>query len=296
MNLFDTTQRSWRLVKSAMFVIRKHPKLMLFPILIGVFTLVIGAFYMTPVIVMAIHNYHPPGPNAGPFETIAAYPRWVGFYCLLLYPLSMFLATFCNVAFYSQVIGALNGQPVSIRSGLGVAAGRIKSILVWSLFAGVVGAIIREIESRLGFVGRIVAGMIGLAWSVAAVFVIPIIIREENTANPVKILEKSANTIKRTWGEMLTGYAGLGIANVVAFVCALVVFFAAIALAIALSNAWILLPIGVVWLVGILAYGCFSNVASQTYLCALYIYASEGIIPEPYDQELLDRAWKVKKG
>jgi hypothetical protein len=50
--------------------------------------------------------------------------------------------------------------------------GRIKSILVWSLFDEIVGGLIREIEGRLGFFGRIVMGLIGLAWSVACVFVI----------------------------------------------------------------------------------------------------------------------------
>ena len=44
---------------------------------------------------------------------------WGSFYLLILYFVSMFLATFFNVAFYSEIIAALNGKGVSFRRGLG---------------------------------------------------------------------------------------------------------------------------------------------------------------------------------
>jgi len=37
-----------------------------------------------------------------------------------------------------------------------------------------------------------------------------------------------------------------------------------------------------------------SSVVNPVYRCALYIYATEGVIPETFDRELLDSAWKVK--
>jgi len=70
---------------------------------------------------------------------------------------------------------------------------------MWTLFAGLVGLIIKAIEQRLEIVGRILARFIGLAWSIASVFVIPIIVREEQDANPVSLLKKSAGILKRTW-------------------------------------------------------------------------------------------------
>jgi hypothetical protein len=38
-----------------------------------------------------------------------------------------------------------------------------------------------------------------------------------------------------------------------------------------------------------------SGVAGHVYRCALFKYATEGAVPEPYSQDLLDMAWKVKK-
>lgn len=305
MRLFDTLGRSWRLFKSSAAVIRLYPKLLVFPALTAVFTGLIVLFFAAPIIfyptgqslfhaehwtILAHKLFKPETANPGTYVPTG----WLSGYGVLMYLVSMFMATFTNVAFSSQIIAALNGEPVSIRRGFLLAGKRVRSILVWSLFAGVVGLIIRKIEERMGFIGRIVVGLIGVAWSIASVFAIPVIIREEPTANPVKILTKSAGTIKRTWGEMLTGFVGLHGCNGLVVLSTIVVVAAAAFLATALSNYWMLVPIGAAWVLAVLAYSYFASVASQVYLCAVYIYASEGVVPEPYDQEMMDRAWKVK--
>src|SRR2546430_5906287 len=87
-------------------------------------------------------------------------------------------------------------QTVSIRRGLKFACTRWKAVLMWTLFAGLVGLIIQTIEQRLEIVGRLLARFIGLAWSIASVFVIPIIVREEQDANPLNMLKRSAGILK----------------------------------------------------------------------------------------------------
>jgi len=71
-------------------------------------------------------------------------------------------------------------------------------------------------------------------------------------------------------------------------------FGAALFASISLKNFWIVAVAGMVWLVGAVALGYVSSVASQVYRCALFLYASEGRIADPYNQELLDLAWKRK--
>jgi hypothetical protein len=126
-----------------------------------------------------------------------------------MYLLNMFLATMSSVAFNSEILEALKGQSVSIQHGLEVALSRWKAILYWSLFAGTIGLLIRALEERLSFLGRVVAGAIGLAWSVASIFAIPVLVREASLSNPFTVLSKSAQTIRATWGEMLAGYLGM---------------------------------------------------------------------------------------
>ena len=110
----------------------------------------------------------------------------------------MFLATFFNVAFYSEIIAALNGRGVS--SGA-VSAGPQPIVIDRRLVAvGRAGRMAHsQIEQRLPFAGRIVTGLIGMAWSVAAVFAIPVTIQEQPMRNPIKILQQSAMTLKRAW-------------------------------------------------------------------------------------------------
>ena len=172
---------------------------------------------------------------------------WGSLCCLALYFVSMFLATFFNVAFYSEIIAALNGKGVSFRRGLSTARSREPSILAWSLLAGVVGWVIRTIEGRLPFAARIVTGLIGLAWSIAAVFAIPVIIQEQPMRNPIKILRQSAMTLKRTWGEGLIGYLGLSAGSVVIFAVSLLPLLLAGALALLLKSVWLMVIAGLIW-------------------------------------------------
>lgn len=223
---------------------------------------------------------------------------WRSVYFVPFYFVSMFLATFFNVAFYSEIIAALNGKGVSFRRGLGVARSRLPSILAWSLLAGAVGWLIRAIEQRVPLLARVVVGLIGMAWSIAAVFAIPVIIQEQPMRNPIKILQQSAMTLKRTWGEGLIGYVGFSAGSLVIFGCSLMPMLLLVGFVVAFKSTWLiwlLVVVGVIWVIGLLLVAYVSGVAKHVYRCALYLYAAEGVVPEPYNQDLMDMAWKVKK-
>jgi len=69
----------------------------------------------------------------------------------------------------------------------------------------------------------------------------------------------------------------------------------ALAVSIVLTNFWIMAATGVVWLLAVVAWAYVTSVASQVYKGALYLYAAEGVVAEPYNQQMLDSAWKFKK-
>ena len=304
----EKLNRSWQLFKSSVVVIRTHPKLLVFPMVTGLLTLAIALFFLAPVVLvlLAPHWVH----NT-PWQTLAERFGFFRFHhggganaqfqpltTLLLaglYLLNMFLATFSSVAFNSEIMEALAGGGVSIRHGLEAACIRWKSILLWSLLAGTVGLFIRALEQRFSFLGRIVAGFIGLAWSVAAIFAIPILVRDTSVANPFEVLSKSARTMKATWGEMLAGYVGMQGTNLLFLWGSILLWVITAGLAVLTHNAWILLAVGVPWLLSLIAYGYLSSIASRVYLCALYMYAADGVVPGPYDASMMNMAWKLKK-
>ncbi len=318
-------QRSWQLFKASVAVTFSHRKLLLFPFITTCLTLVIALVFFSAVAGPAVlwSTRHPAGGNrpsvsleqsdTTPKADAAAQASHkhgnrfssefgesikstAGRIVLLaIYLVSMFLATFFNVAMYGEILAALDGRGVSFRRGFRLAWSRLPSIFMWSLLAGAVGWLIRLVEERLPMGGRIVASLVGLAWSLAAVFAIPVIIQEENLRNPVKVLQHSATTLKRTWGESLIGYVGLSAGSLVLFLCSLLplALFGGVAY---LAKSGPIFAVGIViWVFALLALSYVTRVAGHVYRCALYKYAVEGAVPEPFNQELMDMAWKVKK-
>ena len=219
----------------------------------------------------------------------------------------MFLATFFNVAFYHEIMQALGGETVSIRRGYGVATARWKAILLWSLFAGLVGYILHDHSSNTSDLwGELSPAWLASSWSTACVFIIPALVREEQTENPLKLLRSSVGTLKRSWGELVVGFVGLEMAfglYHLMFVLRAIIWIAGVGgLYLGLhfnigesgyssmagvgvyDAAWSSLPFGLGLQRGeprISAARCF-------------IFATEGVVPGTFDKELLYSAWKVK--
>jgi hypothetical protein len=304
----EKLHRSWQLFKHSVMVIREHPKLLVFPIVTGILTAGIALFFLAPVALVLLAPHWIEGGRIQAVADSVGFLRFkqagnfnfqlqpIGAAILaVIYLLDMFLATMASVAFNSEILEALGSRPVSIRHGISVACRRWKSVLLWSLLAGILGLTIRALEERLAFFGRLIAGFIGLTWSVASIFAIPILARDSSVSNPFAVLSKSAETIKRTWGEMLAGYVGMKGTNILVLWFS-ILFWVLTGAAAYFLSPWLLLMAGVPWLFALVAYSYLASIASRVYLCALYLYASEGAVPAPYDASMMTTGWKLKKG
>jgi hypothetical protein len=299
--------RSWALLKCSLRVIADNKKLLVFPIVVAVLTCLATLFFILPIVLW--DTGHPYSDSA---HWNAMAHRWIEWtsqndqfhfrfhpagYVLIavIYLFSTFLATFFNVALYSQIIRAFRGEPVSFADGFATAFARLKAIVVWSLFTGLIGILIRAMEERVGIVGRWIISLLGIAWSVASIFVVPAIILEPQTANPVHYLKTSASLLKRTWGESLIGFTGLHLGGLIVFVGSLLILGVSAGLSIALGTPLFIAAGVVLWLIVILGTMYLLNVAGQVYLGALYLYAADGTAPSPFNAEQMDMAWKHKK-
>jgi hypothetical protein len=317
--------RSIKLLKTAFAILLREKKLLLFPFIGTGLAFVVMLFFVAPVALYPTgHPYfsvaHWSAIGERISQTFSTPPEqlkqfsdhpaltgftngltggghlifrhwWITLFFAVSYFASMFLATFCNVAFYHEIMQALNGNTVSIRRGFQFAKTRWQTVLMWSLFAGLVGCIIQAIEQRIGFFGKIIAGFIGFAWSVACIFIIPTLVRDTETKNPLELLRHSAGTLKRTWGETVIGFVSVELISLVSIVVVIASsLFMLLGLPIFMishhedhiSHWEMIMIIGVLPLV------------NSVYRCALFIYATEGVIPEPFNKGLLDSAWKVK--
>jgi len=288
-------------------VVVRNKELLIFPIFISAATAVIFLFFFAPAALwptgfsytsaehwhaLADKYFRSSGSERNPHFTLSPI---AGVYAAFLYLISMFTATFFNVAFYNEILAALNGEPVSLKRGLQFACTRWKAILMWALFAGLIGLIIKAIEQKFDFVGKLIARFVGLAWSIASVFVIPVIVREESTSNPIAMLKKSAGTLQQVWGEGLIGYVGIGAVNTIVLLGSLPLLVVGIIASTQMHLYWLLGCIIVGWVLMMIVWSYLMNVAGLVYKGALFLYASEGIVAEPYDQDMLNSAWKYKK-
>jgi hypothetical protein len=315
-------QRSWELLKSSLEVMRRDKQLLLFPIVTFFSTVALVVLFLMPVAFQRTgHSYSSMDHwaavgnsvfvsnstaenNSGTLDMPRHHGRThvqggirpiaVGYFAVIYFA-TMFLATFCNVAFYQQIIMALNGEPVSIGAGLRFACTKWRAILMWTLFAGVVGYIIKALEQRFGIVGQIIMRLIGTAWSIACVFVIPVIITDEEATNPLTVLKRSALTLKQTWGESLIGYVGVSFGGLIILLFSLVWLGAGIFVSTSLHLYWLTALVVVSWILMMVVWTYLLSVASQIFRCALFLYASQGALPAPYTQEMMSVAWKMKR-
>lgn len=309
-------KRSRELFKRTLSVIRKNKKLLLFPIVTFFLSLVIYAFFITPVALWNtgysysdVHHWKALGERwlIIDGESKNSDVRPVGYILIIgLYMGSMFLATFFNVAFYNEILNALNGNRVSITRGFKFAFSRIIPILIWSLFTGIIGWFIKLLEEKFGVIGRWVMRFIGITWSIASVFAVPVIIREQKSLNPLKYLRTSGCLLKKTWGESLAGFVGIrfigGLSILISILIGFPISFVTLTIGAVLLDTNKMM--GILLLAGgtfVLFFSLFFvnyilSVANHIYRCALYIYAVEGVIPEPFTQEQMETAWKVKSG
>lgn len=301
----DVVDRSSLVFKRAIQVLKSHKKLLLFPLIISVFSWFIFLFFLVPI---GLWESEYALTDMKFWEAVAT--AWLPtsaesdvhlssvtyFLLASLYMVSMFMSTFFNVAFYNEIMNALNGRPVSIRGGLRLALSRLKSIFLWSLCTGIVGLILQSLEQRAGFVGRWILKFIGISWSVASVFVIPVIIREDKQSSPVRLLRTSAVMLKRSWGESIVGYVGLRCGAGIATCIFVVAILCSMFLADLMDDRWMYYGGMGLSFVSILTFFYIVGVVSSVYRVALYIYASEGVVPAAFDRDDMDMAWKVKSG
>ncbi len=69
--------------------------------------------------------------------------------------------------------------------------------------------VLRAISERSGLLGRLVVGLVGLAWNLATFLVVPVLVVED--VGPIEAIRQSAAYLKRTWGEQIVGNLGMGL-------------------------------------------------------------------------------------
>ena len=281
--MFERLSRSWSLVKASAAVLAQDRKLLLFPLISSIAMLTVLGSFALPVLGWMFFS-----------TAAAARVSDAGLYGLgfLFYMSQYFVIFFFNAALVSAAMARLNGQSPSIRESLAVAGSKWASILGYAAIAATVGLVLRVIQERVGFVGRLITGLLGAGWTIATYLVVPVLVARD--VGPVDAVKESAALVKRTWGENLAGQAGLGLAfGLLQFV--LILLGAALVVGAAGTGSVSLIVLCVVLtlaalLMTFLVHGALSGI----YAAALYRFAAQNGDTQGFDSGALRTAFLTK--
>jgi hypothetical protein len=286
--MFDRISRSWSLAGECWEVLKEDPALLIFPLLSSITIMVLLASFAVPVWL----GHHSLLPAAGDGSTThtARLLSYVGLY--VFYVISYSIVMFFNTALIAVVLQRFDGEQASVGDGLQTALSNLPAILGYALIAAMVGTILRAIEERVGFVGRIVTAIIGAAWTLATAMTLPVLVVEN--VGPVEAISRSLDLLRSNWGENLIGNAGIsiGVAVIGIPVCLLAVLFMMFAIS---SNALGLIVIaGLVLLLSVVGLSLVSATLHAIYTAALYRFATGSKDNGGIGQDLLAGAFQPK--
>ena len=279
--MFDRFKRSFDLVRASASVLRQDNHLLLFPLISVVAMLFVVLGFALPVFGLASVDG-----LSGDRPMLYS----VGF---LFYVVQYFVILYFNVALVGAAMIRLDGGSPTLGDGIRVANSRIGTILGYAVVSATIGVILRAIQERVGFIGRIIVGLIGAGWAVATFLVVPVIVARDR--GPFGSISDSTALLKRTWGENLIGQGGLS----AAFSLVYLALFGGATLAVILlaQAASPLLLIAFVALVIVAVLVCVLLHATLTgiYSAALYRYAADGRGTPGFDGAVLQTAFRRKE-
>lgn len=294
--MFAHFNRSWELVKASASVLRSDKQLLVFPLVSALSSLVVTATFFVPAVLYALsqHLFTTAPPSSLSREPMPEqlHSPLVYLFIFLFYLSQYSVVFFANTALVGAALMRLRGGKPTVATGFHLALRHSRAILGYALLAATVGMVLRTLSERAGILGRLGAGLIGLAWNVATYLVAPILIIEK--VGPVEAVKRSTALLQRTWGEQLVGNAGLGAAFGLFVLLALLLFIPLLIWAASLQSfAWII-ALSALFLAALGALLLVQAALSGIYTAAVYLYASEGFTGGPFREEQILQAFRTK--
>ncbi|HEX5353287.1 MAG TPA: DUF6159 family protein [Rhodanobacteraceae bacterium] len=272
--------RTWQLMGASWRMLRQDKRLVVFPMISGVALAIIIVLFGAPV--FAAFRGH-----AGPGATVQFSPSmYAGM--SLFYFFDYFVIIFFNSALIACVLKQIDGEQPTLGYGLSCAWQRLPQIFGWALLTSTVGILLRMLEQKVGLVGRIIVGLLGMAWSVTSFLVVPVLVAEGS--GPIESYKRSVDMLKRTWGEQIIGNVSFGLIFALFGIIPAIVLF----LLVAKAGQTALLAVAAILVIYLLALALVQSTLQTIYQAAIYVYAANGEAPRGFDNQLVADAFRQK--
>ncbi len=280
--MFQRIMKSWELVKASWNVLLADKELLIFPVISAVASIIVMATFAIPAFLAGMFDTAVSG-NAGALSFLVG---------LMFYIVTYFVTFYFNSALVGAAMIRLEGGDPTVSDGLRIANKHLSAILGYAAISATVGMILRAISERSGMLGRIVVSLIGFAWNVATFLTVPVLVIEG--IGPIDAIKRSANLLKRTWGEQLVGNFSIGtIFGLVGFLV-IIGGVAGIVAAVSLQMTALIIVVVVLMVLALIALGLISSALTGIYTAAVYRYATAGETSGYFDAEVIKNTFKQK--
>jgi hypothetical protein len=268
--------RSWNLIKAAWGVLRADKELIVFPIISAVGAILVTVAFAVPEFLLY---------SAGGNQTL-------GYVLLFLFYLVQYTVIFfANSALVGAAMIRLRGGDPTLSDGFRVAFSRFGAIFGYALIAATVGLILQALSKR-GTLSNIVRSLVGMAWNLATYLVVPVLVVEN--VGPIEAIKRSANLLRRTWGEQIVGGAGMGLIFFLLVLLTTVLAGVGVFLGASLNSTALIIACIIIAVLAYLILALLSSTLGGIYSAAVYRYAAEGQIGEQFAPELIRDAFQSK--
>lgn len=183
------------------------------------------------------------------------------------------VAIYFQAALTTAAYARAEGGTPTVGSAL-AATWQVKGeVLSWAVVTTTVGLAIRALEERLGWLGKLLGVLGGLAWAVATFLVVPVVVAEG--LGPVEAVKRSAQLLRDTWGTSLRTTLRFGLIQVLAMAFLLIGIVAGFALAVPGQepNRSVGIALLAVCIVGFLALATVVSAVTMYARALIYRYA-----------------------
>ena len=192
-----SVSRGFRLARASWSVVKNDRELLWLPVISFFCSLVVMVVFGLGMVGIGL-------PSKG--QSISPGIYVLGF---VMYVALAFVTIYFNAAVIGTAMKRLRGEDAKISDGLALARQHIGKIFVWALITATVGMILRQFQERAGLLGRVLIGLVGIAWSVLTYFVVPVLLFEPLGVGDA--IKRSGTIFRQRWGEQFIGQATIGL-------------------------------------------------------------------------------------
>lgn len=280
--MFQRIAKSWELVKASWQVLLADKELLVFPVISAVASIIVMITFAVPAFMAGVFDTAVAG-DISIFSFIIA---------LLFYIVLYFVTFFFNAALVGAAMIRLEGGDPTVGDGLRIAASHVGSLLGYAAIAATVGMLLRAISEKSGALGRFVVSLIGFAWNVATFLAVPVLVIEG--ISPIEAIKRSANLLKRTWGEQIVGNFSIGVIFGLLSLGVVLLSVAGIILAATLESVPLIITILAFMVLALVGLGLVSSALTGIYTAAVYRFATAGEVSTYFDAEIIKSTFKQK--